>query len=71
MGSLSNYPIQTVFRKVIHHRKEEGTKLTMTTLEPTWVYCTRHGYFEVHYSAYYEPAYRACPLCFSKRTGGK
>jgi len=58
MGSLRTDPIQTVFRK---------KNIETNMYEPTWVYCTRHGYFVVHYSAYYEPAYKACPLCTPKR----
>jgi hypothetical protein len=67
MGSLRTDPIQTVFKKKIIQRREERTKLTITTLEPTWVYCTRHGYFEVHTAAYYLPSYQACPLCTPER----
>jgi hypothetical protein len=68
MGSFSTYPIQAVFRKKTLHTKIEGTHSTLTTLEQTWVYCTRHGYFEVHFSAYYAPTYQACPLCTPDRT---
>jgi hypothetical protein len=74
MGSFSTYPIQAVFRKKIKRLDNKfkpfltESTLTNTTLEATWVYCTRHGYFKVHHSAFYEPTYRACPLCTPERT---